>query len=211
MQKVALAETVAYIREHMMGAVAVYSPRQLLDHVLPRIDTTGQILEFGVFKGGTIRHISKRLPGRPIHGFDSFEGLPSDWSGYVMGKGYFSTDGRLPSVPKDVKLYPGWFDTSLPRWLAEHPGPVAFLHIDCDLYESTKTIFDLLAPRLVAGSVILFDEYFGYPNWQAHEFRAFHEYAAANGVSYEYIGYSRIQAALRITASNAASATAELG
>lgn len=198
MQKAALGETVAYISQHMRGAVGVYTPRQLLDHALPRTPAEGHVLEFGVFKGGTIRHIASRLPKRAIHGFDSFEGLPSDWSGYTMGKGYFSMKGKLPSVPRQVKLHPGWFDASLPKWLNDNPGSVAFLHIDCDLYESTKTILDLLTPRLVPGSIILFDEYFGYPNWQAHEFRAFQEYVAANGVTYEYVGYSRIQVALRI-------------
>lgn len=38
-------------------------------------------LEFGVASGGTIRYWSKLLlnPDSVLHGFDSFEGLPTDW------------------------------------------------------------------------------------------------------------------------------------
>ena len=38
--------------------------------------------------------------------------------------------------------------------------------------------------------MILFDEYYNFPRWQQHEFRAFQEFVAASGLSYEYIGYS---------------------
>ena len=53
-------------------------------------------------------------------------------------------------------------------------------------------------PILILG--IVFDEYFNYPNWQKHEFKAFQEFVAANGIKYEYIGYVTTleQAAVRI-------------
>jgi hypothetical protein len=75
-----------------------------------------------------------------------------------------------------VRLHPGWFEGSIPAWLESNPGPVAFIHVDCDLYRSTQTIFMLLAERIVPGTIILFDEYFNYPNWEQHEFRAFQEF-----------------------------------
>jgi hypothetical protein len=36
------------------------------------------VCEFGVWKGATINYIASKTPG-PVHGFDSFEGLPEDW------------------------------------------------------------------------------------------------------------------------------------
>jgi hypothetical protein len=42
----------------------------------------------------------------------------------------------------------------------------------------------------VAGTLIQFDEYFNYPGWQEGEYRAFKEFADANGVKFEYIGYT---------------------
>jgi hypothetical protein len=87
---------------------------------------------------------------------------------------------------------------SLPPWLSEHPGPIAFMHIDCDLYSSTKTIFDLVDERIQAGTIILFDEYFNYTNWRRHEYKAFQEYVGQKGVTYEYLGYARQQVLIRI-------------
>src|SRR3712207_9470534 len=62
--------------------------------------------------------------------------------------------------------------------------PVAFLHADCDLYSSTKCILGNLGNRLVSGSIIVFDEYFNYPGWEQHEFRAFSEFVAERRLSY---------------------------
>ena len=99
-------------------------------------------------------------------------------------------------------LVEGLFADSLPGFLREHPEPVGFLHIDCDLYSSTRTVLTLLAPRLRPGSVIVFDEYFNYPGWQEGEHKAFQEVVAETGLGYEYLGYNRVQTqlAVRITA-----------
>ena len=62
--------------------------------------------------------------------------------------------------------------------------PVAFIHVDCDLYSSTKTIFSLLSDRIVPGTIILFDEYFNYPNWQQHEYKALQEFVDTKNIKY---------------------------
>ncbi len=108
----------------------------------------------------------------------------------------------MPRVPRNVVLHGGYFDASLPKWLDEHPGPVAYIHLDCDLYSSTKTVLNLLAARLIPGSVILFDEYFNYPNWEQHEFKAFQEFVSEKSVRYTYLGYARQQVAVRIDSIN---------
>ena len=46
-----------------------------------------------------MRFIAKRIGGRPIHGFDSFEGLPEAWSGFNLGGRAFDVKGKLPRVP----------------------------------------------------------------------------------------------------------------
>ena len=126
--------------------------------------------------------------------------LPEEWSGYNMDKTTFTLSGKMPRVPDNVQLHPGWFEKSLPKWLNEHPGPIGFMHIDCDLYSSTKAIFDQLAERLRPDTIIIFDEYFGYPNWRNHEFKAFQEFVAQYHVRYEYVVYSRNQVAVRLLA-----------
>jgi hypothetical protein len=62
--------------------------------------------------------------------------------------------------------------------------------VDCDLYSSTKTIFDHLGERLRPGSVIVFDEYFNYVGWREHEYRAFQECVHARSLRYRYVAYN---------------------
>lgn len=195
----ALQDTVDYIDAHLPDAVGFETQKEVTEYALRQIKVAGHYLEFGVFTGGTIRFLAKRIAQNVIHGFDSFEGLPQDWAGFTLGSRTFDVRGRLPRVPANVRLHRGWFEQSLPRWLAESPGPVAFIHVDCDLYSSTKTIFDLLASRIQPGTVILFDEYFNYPNWKQHEFKAFQEYVTANKVKYDYLAFARQQVAVKIT------------
>jgi hypothetical protein len=124
-----------------------------------------------------------------VHGFDSFEGLPEDWTSWQKA-GRFSLGGEKPEIgAANVMLHKGWFQDSLPPFLAAHPGDVRFLHVDCDLYSSTKTVLGHLGARLVEGSILVFDEYLNFPDWQKHEHRAWKEYSSAEGLSYEYLGY----------------------
>jgi hypothetical protein len=194
----ALNRTVEYIEREMPDALGFENQRELIEHSLRETKIDGHYLEFGVFTGGTISFMAKRLPSRTLHGFDSFEGLPESWHGFSLGQQAFSLKGKLPKVPRNVRLHPGWFDQSLPPWLKENPGPVAFIHVDCDLYSSTKTIFELLGDRMVPGTIILFDEYFNYPNWEQHEYKALQEFVKARGISYRYLAFARQQVAIRI-------------
>ena len=200
----ALERTVDYVERAMPDALGLESQRELIEYALAQTRVDGHYLEFGVFTGGTIRFIAKRIGARVIHGFDSFEGLPVGWSGFSLGRKAFNVGGRLPRVPGNVRLHPGWFDDVLPGWLASHAGPAAFIHIDCDIYSSTRTILTLLAERIVPGTVILFDEYFNYPNWEKHEFKAFREFVADHSVRYQYLGYARQQVALRVDSTECA-------
>ena len=173
---------------------------EVLDLALRHLAGDGLVCEFGVFEAESINHIADRLPHRTVYGFDSFEGLPERWR-EAFGPGAFSTGGRLPSVRPNVRLLKGWFDATLPAFAAAHPGPAALLHIDCDLYSSTRCVLERLGGRLVPGSVIVFDEYFNYPGWEEHEFRAFGEFAARRRPGYEYLAYNRLheQVAVRVT------------
>lgn len=199
----ALKETVDYIDEALPEAVGFETQKELIEYSLRSVSGQGHHLEFGVYTGGTIRFIAKKIRPALVHGFDSFEGLPEDWLGFTLGAKAFDVAGRLPKVPANVRLHKGWFNETLPVWLKENPGPVAFMHVDCDLYSSTKTILDLLKDRIQPGTIILFDEYFNYPNWQKHEFKAFREYVSDNHVEYEYLGYARQQVTVRILATQA--------
>ncbi len=147
----------------------------------------GLVLEFGVRHGNSIRQLAT-LSNQAVHGFDSFEGLPEAW--HDEGKGSYSTKGVIPKVPVNVTLHKGWFDETLPQFLAKNDEPIRLINIDCDIYSSTKTILDLLAPRIHKGTVIIFDEYIGNQHWREDEFKAFQEAVKANHWQYEYLAFS---------------------
>jgi len=194
----ALNQTVNFIDENMSNAIGFETQKEITEYALQIIKIPGAFMEFGVYEGGTIRFIAKNIKNNRIYGFDSFRGLPDEWSGFNMGSGAFNVDGKLPRVPNNVKLYAGWFDNTIPIWLEECPELISFIHIDCDIYSSTKTIFDLLEKRIQNGTIILFDEFFNYPGWQLHEYKAFEEFIQKSGYLFEYLAYARQQVVVRI-------------
>lgn len=190
-------EAAEYARDHMAGAMIFPSQREILLYALQKAKPKGLVLEFGVAEGVSLRTIADAVDG-PVHGFDSFEGLPEDWPGRHEPQGAYSTAGMLPEVPGNVTLHKGWFDATLPAFLNAQQGTVSFLHMDCDLYTSTKTVLGLLADRIVPGTVIVFDEYFNYVSWRDHEFKAFQEFVRSRGVRYTYLAWAFQQAAVLI-------------
>jgi hypothetical protein len=191
----AASTTYDFIDEHLMDIPYLYNKiNKWRDIESTYID--GHVLEFGVFQGVTIRHLAKLFGERTIHGFDTFEGLPEDWN-YTQ-KGTFDMKGELPEVPVNVVLYKGVFEDTLPEWVEEHQGDIAFLNIDCDLYSSTRTVLSLLKEQIVSGTVIHFDEMIGYYGWQNHEYKAFKEFIEETGRKFEYISYGPTYVLLRI-------------
>lgn len=162
------------------------------------IDDAWSTLECGVYFGRSLGLIAARTPGL-VHGFDSFQGLPEAWSGNEPA-GAYSTAGRLPRVAPNVRLHAGWFEHTLPAFFAAHPGPVRLLHVDCDLYSSTRTVLQAAAGRIVPGTILLFDDFLGYPGFEAHELRAFEEHAAAHGLRWEIVAAALLgrEVAIRI-------------
>src|SRR5262249_18185582 len=152
----AFDEDASHIIRHIRRQASVESARFVLDHFelhqnaadryvlmnecIKRIPAEGLILEFGVWRGNSIRNIAAQLPDRQVFGFDSFEGLTEPW--VFAPAGEFADVERLPEVPSNVTLIKGMFQDTLPRFAQEHPGPIALLHVDSDLYSSCKFIFD---------------------------------------------------------------------
>lgn len=139
---------------------------------------------------------------RKIVGFDSFEGLPSDEGHARWRKGFFGTNYRIyhPFLKLWEKLKPeyvvemfescdypapilevGLFKDTVAFAIPKKYSKAAIVHIDCDLYESTKIILDVIEPTLQQGTIIMFDDWFafkGAPN--KGEAKAFHEFLEAN-------------------------------
>jgi tetratricopeptide (TPR) repeat protein len=154
---------------------------------LDQAKVKGQVLEFGVRHGNSIQQLAK-LSNQPVHGFDSFEGLPEAW--HEEAKGSYSTKGAIPKVASNVSLHQGWFNETLPPFIKENPSLIRLLNIDCDIYSSTKTVLDLLAPQIQSGTIIIFDEYIGNLHWKEDEFKAFQEAVKTYQWAYEYLAFS---------------------
>jgi hypothetical protein len=145
-------------------------------------------LEFGVAAGASIRYWAGLLrhPGSKLHGFDSFEGLPMDWT---IGKEarHFSTHGQVPEVDDDrVRFFKGWFDETLPRY--EWPDyDQLVVVLDADLYSSTIFVLNEIQDRIDVGTFLYFDEF----NHRADELRAFEEFIGRTGMEFRVVVASR--------------------
>ena len=186
--KMATRDSAGFVNQYMSDLLPCIDPFELLSKCLNQVQVDGLYLEFGVYSGTTINFIAEKIQGS-VHGFDSFQGLPEQWGNVPQGG--FSTQGQLPVVKENVQLHVGWFDETLPQFLERNKAPVAFLHIDSDLYSSAKTVLTILAPQIVPGTVIVFDEYFNYPCWQDHEHKAFQEFVKEFNISYRFLGFSK--------------------
>lgn len=196
----ALLETAQFVNETFPTLRSFSNRFDLLTYALQQIKnpTQGLVCELGVWQGATINHIARYLPETTIYGFDSFKGLPEDWRD-VYPKGAFAVKSK-PNVRQNVVLIEGLFQDTLSPFLQQQSTPALFLHIDCDLYSSTKTVLQAFASHVQKNTVIVFDEFFNYPGWRTGEYKAFMEFAQQYNVMFEYIGYCRYdkQVAIRL-------------
>ncbi len=183
----AALESNVFARESLIGARHFGSPKETLEYALSLAPTGGMALEFGVATGNTLRTITAARKATEVYGFDSFDGLPEAWLN-GMPAGAFARDD-LPDVP-GAELVVGLFGDTLPGFLEKHSGPVDFVHVDGDLYSSAKTVLDNVGPRLRPGSIVHFDEFFNFPGWKRHEYRAWTEHVEKTGVEYTYEAYT---------------------
>lgn len=182
------------VQDYSLGPSLVVNPGEAarldpLRHVMS-LQPAGTALEFGVGAGTSLKTIASRMP---VIGFDSFEGLPEKWrDGFDAGM--FACP---PPNVRNSKLKVGLFSETLPDF--DWPEHVGLVHIDCDLYSSTKTVLEYLEPHLKPGCYIVFDEYHGYEGHEEHEMRAWREFADKTGIKWTVIGHGIEQWAIRIT------------
>ena len=145
----------------------------------------GDIVECGIGRGRSIlilcalNYFFDRDEGgqRQIFGYDSFEGFPQpskedksfrnpkkgDWSKSPSGKYEYTkkfinkvlNESHIPLNEINLTLTKGFFNESL----LNHPNrPIAMLHVDGDLYESHKSVLEILYQRVSKGGIIIFDD-----------------------------------------------------
>jgi hypothetical protein len=186
-----------------------------LEWISNLISNQGHNLEFGVYKARTINKLSDCCKDKLFYGFDSFRGLPEDWD---MGDKYVKKNrfhlDELPKVNYNVELIEGFFEDTLKEWIeVNNLKYISFLHIDCDLYSSTKYVLSVLAPFIKKDTIIRFDELacwrsvFGeedhpnvprsyYKNWQDHEWKALNEWVEEEKMEFKILCRNWFQSAV---------------
>lgn len=184
---IAAIESADYYTQYMLATPSYDDRLRLVADAVHHAPNDGLYLEFGVASGHTINHISSQKPEKKIYGFDSFLGLPEDWrEGYLRGR---FAQTSLPKVSDQCELIVGLFNDTLPKFIDEKREPIAFIHIDCDLYSSTKTVLACCAPYIGPGTVIVFDEYFNYSGWKQHEYLAWQEFCRDYNIKAKHLGF----------------------
>lgn len=165
----------------------------VLRHALS-FNPEGWAMEFGVGAGGSLALIADHMP---VIGFDSFEGLPEDWrpdEGFNAG---MFAQSKIPQI-ENATVVVGLFADTLPAF--DWPDRVGLVHIDCDLYSSTRTVLEHAGHMIQSGTILVFDEMFGYSNADQHEEKAFTEWALSQNLAYQVLGHGREQWACMVLA-----------
>ncbi len=98
--------------------------------------------------------------------------------------------GKLPKVNSNVNLIKGLVQETLPNFLKDKTTKkIAFMHMDLDVYESSRYVLEKTKPYLARGSIILFDELYNYPGWSVGEYKALNE--VFNEKEYKIIAFSK--------------------
>ena len=202
LNNVSIKDSVAYAATNLSEAVVFVKKTDLWDWVCSKVSISnsgGVVLEFGVFQGLSLNHFARNLSPRLICGFDSFFGLEENWTGYNLREGHFSLNGILPKCEPNVELIVGRFQETLIQFLKDRPEiNISMIHMDADTYTPTSYVLSVLQPLLKPGVIILFDEFFGYPNWRAHEFRAWEEFLLNCKFTAKPIAFSEYQVAFQL-------------
>lgn len=119
----------------------------------------GDFAEVGVYRGGSAKLICEAKGERPLHLFDTFEGLPQtgdyDWSfeasqyaeALPAVKGYLQK-GEYPNV----LFYKGLFPETAK---SVENKTFALVHLDVDLLSSTLDALKFFYPRMQKAGIIL--------------------------------------------------------
>ncbi len=179
-----------------IGSPPVFASREeLYEFIVRKVleDRAIQYLEFGVWKGDSIRafaglntHAESRFVG-----FDTFTGLPEDWIEFnrSVPRERFDVGGEIPRIEDDrVDFRKGLFQETLPSFLPELEDRLPLvIHNDSDLYSSSLYLLARLDDHIRPGTIILFDEFYSV----MHEFRALEDYCQAFQREYEVVGATK--------------------
>lgn len=172
-----MSEKIKVIRENAPIESVPYGesviPQNRLDYLSEKCEDTlrripGNVLEVGVYKGGSIIQLAKVLkqvcPEYKVYGIDTFSGHPYSDGHPIHPEGKYSdvnlTELRnfLSEIELDshIHLFQGKVEEIFNALKLED---VSFTHIDCDLYLPVKFCADSIPLVMKQQSVMYFDDY----------------------------------------------------
>lgn len=121
----------------------------------------GDIAEVGVYKGGSSRIICEVKGSRPLHLFDTFEGLPEvDEIDSIFQKGQYAESyenvKRYLENYSNIYFYKGIFPLTSD---SVKNKKFSFVNLDVDLYKSTLDCLNFFYPRMSKGGIIILHDY----------------------------------------------------
>ncbi len=172
----------------------------------------GHVVECGVFKGASLlqfaifRRLLENDDSRRIIGFDAFGPFPGKHDGpdavfveqFERRAGTGIAPDELQTALRhkkidNVTLIPGDILETAPQWVAQNPElKIALLHVDVDVYEPTKASLENLFDRVVAGGIVILDDY----GTVAGATRAIDEFLAGRNLTIEKLPLAHIPAFL---------------
>jgi hypothetical protein len=167
---------------------AIDRPRRgAVTEAVGEVTREGDFAQFGVFRGSTARLIESLMTGkRKLHLFDSFEGLPEDWTQKKKKGAFRLSEENIPVFDSTrVVMHKGWFRDTMPVWGHEATTPLAFIHMDADLYSSSIEVLFNIDHLIQKDAIILFDEYIMGRTEDEH--RALLDWSAKFHRHYEYL------------------------
>lgn len=122
----------------------------------------GAIAEVGVFEGGSALLINEAKGPRKLYLFDTFSGLPSvvNIDSTQFHKGQFPSDYAAVSrlfTDTNVLVSKGIFPQETGHLVKDER--FSFVHLDVDIYNTTKDCLEFFYPRMSKGGVILSHDY----------------------------------------------------
>lgn len=157
-----------------------------------RGQTSGGYFEFGLYSGFSFwfaNNLANEFALKlEFHGFDSFAGLPEsevdihrNWQpgNYACTLEQVTSSLDKWQMPLPYALHQGWYSRPFFEEIERKhhlPDPIVVV-IDCDLYESTREVLQMLRPLLRPGTLMLFDDFNAFACDPSHgERRAFREF-----------------------------------
>lgn len=123
----------------------------------------GCMAEVGVYKGVSAKILCEaKAANKELYLFDTFKGLPkTDKIDKGFKEGLFSTDisnikSKLSDY-KNINIITGLFPKDTGKHVTDKN--FCFVHLDVDLYRSTKDCLEFFYPRLIKGGIILSHDY----------------------------------------------------